>query len=73
VLARQIQAALGLLSPKLRVRWCCATSKGCRTTRIAEVLGCSMGTVASRLSRAHKALAVVLSRAAPALTEGLPR
>jgi RNA polymerase sigma-70 factor, ECF subfamily len=71
VLARQIRAALGLLSPKLRVPLVLRHIEGLSYDEMAEVLGCTMGTVASRLSRAHKALAVVLSRTAPGLAEDL--
>jgi RNA polymerase sigma-70 factor, ECF subfamily len=70
VLARQIQAALGRLSPKLRVPLVLRHIEGLSYDEIAEVLGCTMGTVASRLSRAHRALALVLSRTAPAEAEG---
>jgi RNA polymerase sigma-70 factor (ECF subfamily) len=62
VLARQIQSALGQLSPKLRVPLVLRHIEGLSYEEIAEVLDCRMGTVASRLSRAHRALAVVLSR-----------
>jgi RNA polymerase sigma-70 factor (ECF subfamily) len=62
VLARQIQTALGQLSPKLRVPLVLRHIEGLSYDEIAEVLGCTMGTVASRLSRAHRAMAVVLSR-----------
>ena len=62
VLARQIGAALGRLSPKLRVPLVLRHVEGLSYEEIAEVLGCSMGTVASRLSRAHQAMAVVLSK-----------
>jgi RNA polymerase sigma-70 factor (ECF subfamily) len=65
VLARQIQSALALLSPKLRVPLVLRHIEGLSYDEIAEVLGCTMGTVASRLSRAHRALAVVLSRTQP--------
>ena len=61
VLARQIQQALGRLSPKLRVPLVLRHVEGLSYDEIAEVLGCTMGTVASRLSRAHQALALVLS------------
>jgi RNA polymerase sigma-70 factor (ECF subfamily) len=62
VLARQIQAALAHLSPKLRVPLVLRHIEGLSYDEIAEVLGCTMGTVASRLSRGHRALALVLSR-----------
>jgi RNA polymerase sigma-70 factor (ECF subfamily) len=62
VLARQIQGALARLSPKLRVPLVLRHLEGLSYDEMAEVLGCTMGTVASRLSRAHRALAKVLSR-----------
>jgi RNA polymerase sigma-70 factor (ECF subfamily) len=71
VLARQIQTALGRLSHKLRVPLVLRHIEGLSYDEIAEVLGCTMGTVASRLSRAHRALAVVLSQNAPAEPEEL--
>jgi RNA polymerase sigma-70 factor (ECF subfamily) len=74
VLARQIQAALAHLSPKLRVPLVLRHIEGLSYDEIAVVLGCSMGTVASRLSRAHRALAAVLAqpgRATPMEKEAL--
>jgi RNA polymerase sigma-70 factor, ECF subfamily len=65
VLARQVETALGRLSPKLRVPLVLRHLEGLSYDEIAEVLGCSLGTVASRLSRAHQALAVVLQQEAP--------
>lgn len=62
VLARQIEAALGRLSPKLRVPLVLRHIEGLAYDEIAEVLGCSLGTVCSRLSRAHRALAAALAR-----------
>jgi RNA polymerase sigma-70 factor (ECF subfamily) len=62
VLARQIQAALGRLSHKLRVPLVLRHIEGLSYDEMAEVLGCSLGTVGSRLTRAHRALAVVLSK-----------
>jgi RNA polymerase sigma-70 factor (ECF subfamily) len=73
VLARQIDAALGRLSPKLRVPLVLRHVEGLSYDEIAEVLGCSMGTVASRLSRAHQAMAVALSRSAGQPPTGLWR
>jgi RNA polymerase sigma-70 factor, ECF subfamily len=69
VLARQIQTALGKLSPKLRVPLVLRHIEGLSYDEMAEVLGCTMGTVASRLSRAHQALAIVLSRTAANVAE----
>jgi RNA polymerase sigma-70 factor (ECF subfamily) len=39
-------------------------TEGLSYEQIAEVLGCSLGTVASRLNRAHKRLEQRLSRVA---------
>jgi RNA polymerase sigma-70 factor (ECF subfamily) len=73
VLARQIDAALARLSPKLRVPLVLRHVEGLSYDEIAEVLGCSMGTVASRLSRAHQAMATALSRRSPQIPAGLWR
>lgn len=62
VLARQVQAALGQLSEKLRVPLVLRHVEGLSYDEIGQVLGCSMGTVASRLSRGHEALATLLAR-----------
>ena len=56
-LGRQVQAALALLPPKLRFPILLRHLEGLSYGEIAEVLGCSAGTVASRLSRGHRALA----------------
>jgi RNA polymerase sigma-70 factor (ECF subfamily) len=62
VLARQVQVALGRLSEKLRVPLVLRHVEGLSYDEIGQVLGCSMGTVASRLSRGHEALAILLAR-----------
>ena len=64
VLARQVEAALGRLSQKLRIPLVLRHIEGLSYEEIAEVLGCSLGTVASRLSRGQEALAKVLARPA---------
>jgi RNA polymerase sigma-70 factor (ECF subfamily) len=61
VLAREVEAALGRLSYKLRVPLVLRHVEGLSYDEIAEVLGCSLGTVASRLSRGQQALAKVLT------------
>jgi RNA polymerase sigma-70 factor (ECF subfamily) len=56
-MARQVQTALGGLTPRLRLPILLRYVEGLSYEEIAEVLGCSHGTVASRLSRAHRKLA----------------
>jgi RNA polymerase sigma-70 factor (ECF subfamily) len=63
VLAREVEAALGRLSPKLRVALVLRHVEGLSYEEIAEVLGCSLGTVASRLSRGQQALGKLLGPA----------
>jgi RNA polymerase sigma-70 factor (ECF subfamily) len=60
VLAREVEAALGRLSPKLRVPLVLRHVEGLAYDEIAQVLGCSLGTVASRLSRGQQALGKLL-------------
>lgn len=55
-LAGRIRAAVDKLSPELRIVVVLRYTEGLSYDQIAEVLGCSAGTVASRLNRAHKAL-----------------
>jgi len=55
-LSRRVRAAVDRLSPELRVVIILRYTEGLAYDQIAEVLGCSAGTVASRLSRAHKKL-----------------
>src|SRR5437870_12876044 len=56
-LAGHVQAAIAELKPKLRWPILLKYVEGLSYQEIAEVLGCSKGTVASRLNRGHKALA----------------
>jgi len=56
-LAGQVQAAIADLKPKLRWPILLKYVEGLSYEEIAAVLGCSKGTVASRLNRGHKALA----------------
>jgi RNA polymerase sigma-70 factor (ECF subfamily) len=44
------------LAPDLRIAIILRYTEGLSYAEISEVLGCSAGTVASRLNRAHKAL-----------------
>jgi RNA polymerase sigma-70 factor (ECF subfamily) len=51
-----VRSAVSRLSPALRMVIVLRYTEGLSYDEIAAVLGCSMGTVASRLNRAHKAL-----------------
>lgn len=55
--AAQVRAALEALSPKLRAIAVLRYVEGLSYDQLAEVLDCSLGTVKSRLNRAHAALA----------------
>jgi RNA polymerase sigma-70 factor, ECF subfamily len=55
--ARSIQAALSELPPKLRVAVLLRYFEELSYEQMAQAMGCSMGTVASRLNRGHKLLA----------------
>ncbi len=52
-----VREAIGKLKPKLRLPILLKYIEGMSYEEIAQVLQCSMGTVASRLNRGHKALA----------------
>jgi RNA polymerase sigma-70 factor, ECF subfamily len=52
----RVRSAVDRLSPDLRIAIVLRYTEGLSYEQIAEVLGCSQGTVASRLNRAHKAL-----------------
>ena len=56
-MADSIRAALAELSPKLRMPILLKYVEGLSYDEIAEALGCSTGTVGSRLNRGHKILA----------------
>ena len=56
-----VRAAIDKLSPKLRMPVLLKYFEDLSYEEIAETLGCSMGTVASRLNRGHKLLAQHLS------------
>ena|SRR5436853_5505976 len=56
-LAEHVQAAIAELRPKLRLPILLKYIEGLSYDEISKVLGCSKGTVASRLNRGHKALA----------------
>jgi RNA polymerase sigma-70 factor (ECF subfamily) len=55
-MGERVQTAVERLSPDLRMVVVLRYTEGLSYEEIAEVLGCSSGTVASRLNRAHKAL-----------------
>ncbi len=59
--ADSVRLAISGLKPKMRLPILLKYIEGLSYEEIAEVLGCSKGTVASRLNRAHKALAKRLS------------
>ena len=56
-LADSVQTAIGQLRPKLRMAILLKYVEDLSYEEIASVLGCSKGTVASRLNRGHQALA----------------
>jgi RNA polymerase sigma-70 factor (ECF subfamily) len=56
-IAGSVQAAITELKPKLRLAILLKYVEDLSYEEIASVLGCSKGTVASRLNRGHKALA----------------
>lgn len=56
-IAGSVREAIGGLKPKMRLPIILKYIEGLSYEEIAGVLGCSKGTVASRLNRAHKALA----------------
>jgi len=51
-----VRAAVDRLSPDLRMSIVLRYTEGLSYEQIAEAMGCSQGTVASRLNRAHKVL-----------------
>jgi RNA polymerase sigma-70 factor, ECF subfamily len=57
LVADSVKAAVTDLKPKLRLPVLLKYVEGLSYDEIAKVLGCSIGTVGSRLNRAHKALA----------------
>jgi RNA polymerase sigma-70 factor (ECF subfamily) len=60
-MARSVRAAVSALPPKFRIAVLLRYFDDLSYEQMAEVLHCSMGTVASRLSRSHKILAERLS------------
>ena len=59
--AEAVQAAIGELKPKFRLPILLKYIEGLSYDEIAGVMGCSKGTVASRLNRGHSQLAKRLS------------
>jgi RNA polymerase sigma-70 factor (ECF subfamily) len=55
-MAASVRAAVEKLTPDLRMVVVLRYTEGLSYEEIAEVMGCSPGTVASRLNRAHKVL-----------------
>lgn len=60
--AQRVQRALSRLSPKLRAVAVLRYVEGLSYEELSQVLDCSMGTIKSRLNRAHAALARELGR-----------
>ena len=52
----RVRSAVDTLPPDLRIAVILRYTEGLSYAEISEVLGCSAGTVASRLNRAHRAL-----------------
>jgi RNA polymerase sigma-70 factor, ECF subfamily len=65
-----VQTAIADLSPKLRLPILLKYVEGLSYEEIAETLGCSIGTVSSRLNRGHKALARKLEHLRSSITSG---
>jgi RNA polymerase sigma-70 factor (ECF subfamily) len=61
LLEDSVKAAVTNLKPKLRLPILLKYIEGLSYEEIARVLGCSTGTVASRLNKAHKTLAQKLA------------
>lgn len=55
--SRTVQNAVAKLQPDMRLTVVLRYTEGLSYDEIAEIFGCSPGTVASRLNRAHKELA----------------
>jgi RNA polymerase sigma-70 factor (ECF subfamily) len=68
--ADSVKAAIADLKPKLRMAILLKYFEDLSYEEMAAVLGCSIGTVASRLNRGHKILARKLRHLRGALQEG---
>jgi RNA polymerase sigma-70 factor (ECF subfamily) len=66
-ISAEVREGIASLKPKLRMPIVLKYVEDLSYQEIAEVLGCSMGTVASRLNRAHKTLALRLAHLKGAL------
>jgi len=69
-LSSAVSQAIATLKPKLRMPILLKYVDDLSYEEIAAVLGCSMGTVASRLNRGHKALATKLAYLRGSLDSG---
>ncbi len=67
--ADSVKEAISDLSPKLRLPILLKYVEGLSYEEIAEAMGCSIGTVSSRLNRGHKILARKLSHLRDAIIE----
>jgi RNA polymerase sigma-70 factor (ECF subfamily) len=67
--ADSVKEAISDLSPKLRLPILLKYVEGLSYEEIAEAMGCSIGTVSSRLNRGHKILARKLSHLRDAVIE----
>lgn len=56
-ISEQVRRVIGSLKPEYRLPVVLKYVEGLSYQQISEVLGCSIGTVSSRLNRAHKILA----------------
>lgn len=65
-----VKSAVAELKPKLRIAILLKYFDDLSYQEIADALGCSVGTVASRLNRAHRLLAHKLSNFRNAMTAG---
>lgn len=69
-MADSVRSAIAELSPKLRLPILLKYVEGLSYDEIAEALGCSIGTVSSRLNRGHKMLAKKLGHLRSDLVAG---
>jgi RNA polymerase sigma-70 factor (ECF subfamily) len=60
-MASSVQSAVSSLPPKFRIAILLRYFEDLSYEEMAKVLNCSMGTVASRLSRGHRILAAKLA------------
>ncbi len=60
----QLQSAIAALPPEQRMVIVLRYTQGLSYEEIAEIMGCSAGTVGSRLNRVHKLLEARLARLA---------